>query len=210
MGVFITDHPMIQHKLTVLRKKKTPPKDFRELIVEITTMMAYEATRNFPLEEIEIETPLEKTRVRGRIPSKVCIVPILRAGLSMVDGVLRLFPDAKVGHIGIYRDQDTLKPHEYFCKFPNDLYESEIFLLDPVLATGGSVCASIEFLRAKGAKDTNIRFLCLLSAPEGLDMVNADFPRVSIYTAAIDRALNEKGYIIPGLGDAGDRMFGTK
>lgn len=210
MPVHVTSHPIIQQKLTLLRKKETPPKDFRELVIEITTYMGYEATREFHLSETEIETPLTKVCLKGLIDREIVIIPILRAGLGMVDGILRLFPDAKVGHIGIYREHDTLKPVEYYCKYPENIHKATIFLLDPMLATGGSVCAAIDFMKAKGAREENIKYLCVLAAPEGVSMVEKENPNMDLYVASIDEKLNEKGYILPGLGDAGDRMFGTK
>ncbi|MDQ7821862.1 MAG: uracil phosphoribosyltransferase [Candidatus Eremiobacteraeota bacterium] len=209
MPVHVTSHPMIQHKLTVLRRKETPPKDFRELVVEITTCMAYEATREFHLREVDIETPLMKARLKGVIENGIIIMPILRAGLGMVDGMLRLFPDARVGHIGIYREHDTLKPVEYYCKFPQEMEGDAIFLIDPMLATGGSACAAIEFMKTRGIPGSRIKFLCILAAPEGVAAVEEAHPDVDIYVAAIDSRLNEQAYILPGLGDAGDRMFGT-
>jgi uracil phosphoribosyltransferase len=210
MAVHVTSHPLIQQKLTYLRKKSTTSKDFRELVIEITTYMGYEATRDFQLKEIEVETPLATVRLKGKIDRDIVIIPILRAGLGMVDGIMRLFPNARVGHIGIYREHETLKPIEYYCKYPDDINDSTIFLLDPMLATGGSVCAAIDFVKAKGVKDENIKFLCILAAPEGVSMVEKEHPMVDTYVASIDERLNEQGYILPGLGDAGDRMFGTK
>jgi uracil phosphoribosyltransferase len=210
MPVFLTDHPIIQHKLTILRKKETTPKDFRELVVEITTHMAYEATRNFPLSDLEIETPLTKGVFKTIRGAEFVIIPILRAGLGMVDGILRLFPDARVGHIGIYREHDTLKPVEYYCKFPDKLDGTSLFLLDPMLATGGSACAAIDFIKAKKVPGRDIKFLCILAAPEGIALVKREHPEVELFVASIDKKLNKKGYIVPGLGDAGDRMFGTK
>ncbi|MHC9540454.1 MAG: uracil phosphoribosyltransferase [Vulcanimicrobiota bacterium] len=210
MPVQVTSHPIIQHKLTILRNKETSPKDFRELVVEITTYMGYEATRNFPQTDVEIETPLTKAQCKTISNHDIVIIPILRAGLGMVDGILRLFPNAKVGHIGIYREHDTLKPVEYYCKCPDNIHGASLFLVDPMLATGGSACAAIDFMKAKGVKSSDITFLFILAAPEGVEMVEKEHPDVNFYIASIDKKLNKKGYIIPGLGDAGDRMFGTK
>jgi uracil phosphoribosyltransferase len=210
MPVFVANHPIIQHKLTILRKKDTTPKDFRELVVEITTYMGYEATRNFPLCDMEMETPLAKGVFKTIRGCDIVVIPILRAGLGMIDGMLRLFPDAKVGHIGIYREHDTLKPVEYYCKFPEKLDGTSLFLLDPMLATGGSACAAIDFIKAKKIQGSDIKLLCILAAPEGIALVEREHSDVELYVASIDRKLNKKGYIMPGLGDAGDRMFGTK
>jgi uracil phosphoribosyltransferase len=210
MPVTVTSHPLIQHKLTTLRKKETTPKDFRELVIEITTYMGYEATRNFPQEEVEIETPITKAFCRTISRHEIAIIPILRAGLGMVDGILRLFPNANVGHIGIYREHDTLQPVEYYYKCPDNIHEAAIFIVDPMLATGGSANAAIDFIKARGAKGSEITFLCILAAPEGVESVEKEHPEVNFFVASIDKKLNRKGYIIPGLGDAGDRMFGTK
>ncbi|MFU0824871.1 uracil phosphoribosyltransferase [Clostridium sp.] len=201
-------HPLILHKLSIIRSKETGAKDFRELVEEIAMLMAYEVTRDFPLEEVEIETPICKTKAKMLSGKKVAIVPILRAGLGMVDGMLKLIPAAKVGHIGLYRDEETLKPVEYFCKLPQDINEREIIVTDPMLATGGSAIDAINALKKRGAK--NIRLMCLVSSPNGIKAVMDAHPDVDIYTAAIDERLNEHGYIVPGLGDAGDRLFGTK
>lgn len=207
-NVTIYDHPLIQHKLSILRDKHTSSKDFRELISEIAMLMCYEATRDLPLEEIEIETPICKATVKHLAGKKLAIVPILRAGLGMVDGVRALIPSARVGHIGMYRDEETLQPVEYFCKLPKDITERDVLLLDPMLATGGSGIDAITQLKKRNPR--SIRFLCIIGAPEGIEAVNAAHPDVPIYCAALDGHLNENGYIVPGLGDAGDRIFGTK
>ena len=201
-------HPLILHKLAFIRNKNTGSKDFRELVGEVAMLMAYEVTRDLSLEEVEIETPICKAKCKMLSGKKVAIVPILRAGLGMVDGMLRLIPAAKVGHIGLYRDEKTLKPVEYFCKLPQDIEERDVIVTDPMLATGGSAIDAITLLKKKGAK--NIKLMCLISAPEGIAAVQKCHPDVDIYVAAIDEKLNEKGYIVPGLGDAGDRLFGTK
>ena len=206
--VYIFDHPLIQHKLTHIRKKDTGTKEFRELVDEIATLMAYEATRDLPLEEIEIETPVAKTKAKVLTGKKIGIVPILRAGIGMVDGILRLIPAAKVGHIGLYRDPETLKPVEYYVKLPADVSERDFIVVDPMLATGGSAIAAIDALKKRGAK--HITFMCLIAAPEGLEALQKAHPDVDIYIAALDEKLNEHAYIVPGLGDAGDRLFGTK
>lgn len=206
--VFIMDHPLIQHKVSRLRSSDTGSKEFRELVREISQLMCFEATRDLPLEDYELETPIAKT-IGKRISGKnLSIVPILRAGLGMVDGILDLVPTAKVGHIGIYRDPETLKPVEYYCKLPQDIEERDFFVLDPMLATGGSASAAIQFIKDRGAK--HISFLCLIAAPEGLDTLQKAHPDVNIYVAALDEKLNDHAYIVPGLGDAGDRLFGTK
>ncbi|MHB2016549.1 MAG: uracil phosphoribosyltransferase [Candidatus Xenobia bacterium] len=210
MAFHILDHPLIQHKLTILRQKDTGPKEFRELVEEIAMLMAYEATRHLALEVVEVDTPLMRTRGSSIEGKKIGVVPILRAGLGMVNGILNLIPAAKVGHIGIYRDHETLQPVEYYCKLPEDLAERDILLLDPMLATGGSAAAAIQFLEKRGARAEAIKFLCLLASPEGKATLMKAAPKVEIYTAALDDRLNEKGYILPGLGDAGDRLFGTK
>lgn len=202
------DHPLIQHKLTLIRDKKTGAKDFRELVKEISMLMCYEVTRDLPLEEVEIETPVSKTMSKVISGRKVGIVPILRAGLGMVDGFLNLLPAAKVGHVGLYRDPETLEPVEYYCKLPTDVEERELIVVDPMLATGGSAIAAIQFIKDKGA--TNIKFACLVSCPEGIKAVHDAHPDVDIYAGAIDEKLNDHAYIVPGLGDAGDRLFGTK
>ncbi|MDI3535086.1 MAG: uracil phosphoribosyltransferase [Thermosediminibacterales bacterium] len=206
--VFVFDHPLIQHKLTYIRDKNTGAKEFRELVEEVSMLMAYEVTRNLPLEEVEIQTPLAKAKSKVIAGKKVGIVPILRAGLGMVNGMLQLLPTARVGHIGLYRDPDTLNPVDYYCKLPQDIEERELIILDPMLATGGSASAAISFIKERGGK--NIKLMCLIAAPEGIERVCRDHPDVEIYTAAVDEKLNSHGYIVPGLGDAGDRMYGTK
>ena len=204
----VMDHPLIQHKVGVLRKTTTGSKEFRELVNEIAMLMCYEATRNLKLKEVEVETPLATTKIKQIDGKTLGIVPILRAGLGMVDGMLNLVPTAKVGHIGLYRDPETLNPVEYYCKLPYDASERELFVLDPMLATGGSASAAIQFIKDKGAK--KIHFMCLIAAPEGVKRLQADHEDVEIYIASLDEKLNDHGYIIPGLGDAGDRLFGTK
>lgn len=208
MQVKVIDHPLIQHKLTLIRDIRTGTKDFRELLEEIAMLMAYELTRDLPLAEIEVETPVAKCRAKVLAGKKISVVPILRAGLGMVSGVLRLIPAAKVGHIGVYRDPQTLKPVEYYCKLPPDVSEREVIVIDPMLATGGSSVAAIDMLKRGGARQ--IKLMCLVAAPEGVNVVNDAHPDVEIYTAAVDERLNDHGYIVPGLGDAGDRIFGTK
>ena len=208
MQVKVIDHPLIQHKLTLIRDIRTGTKDFRELLEEIAMLMAYELTRDLPLEEIEVETPVAKCRAKVLAGKKISVVPILRAGLGMVSGVLQLIPAAKVGHIGVYRDPQTLKPVEYYCKLPPDVCEREVIVIDPMLATGGSSVAAIDMLKRGGAKQ--IKLMCLVAAPEGVKVVNDAHPDVEIYTAAVDECLNDHGYIVPGLGDAGDRILGTK
>lgn len=206
--VHVIKHPLVQHKLTMIRDKETGPKDFRDLVEEVSVLMAYEVTRDMPLEEVEVETPIGTMKSHVIAGKKVGIVPILRAGLGMVNGVLRLIPTAKVGHIGLYRDPDTLLPVEYYCKLPTDVEERQIIVLDPMLATGGSAAAAISYLKKRGVH--SIKLMCLLAAPEGIELVQREHPDVDIFTAAIDERLNSEGYIIPGLGDAGDRLFGTK
>lgn len=206
--VYEIRHPLIQHKLSLMRQKDTGTKDFRELLEEIAMLMAYEVTRDLPMEEIDIETPICKCKAKVITGKKLGIVPILRAGLGMVDGVMKLVPAAKVGHIGLYRDPQTLKPVEYYCKLPPDVEERELIVVDPMLATGGSSIAAIEFLKKRGCG--SIKLMCLIGAPEGIKAVQEAHPDVDIYIAAIDEKLNEHGYIVPGLGDAGDRIFGTK
>jgi uracil phosphoribosyltransferase len=206
--VYVFDHPLIQHKLTYIRDKGTGTKDFRELVDEVATLMAYEITRDMPLEEIEIDTPVTKTKAKVLSGKKIGLVPILRAGIGMVDGMRKLIPAAKVGHIGLYRDPETLKPVEYYVKLPSDIEERDFIVVDPMLATGGSAIAAIESLKTRGAK--NIKFMCLIAAPEGVKALEAAHPDVDIYIAALDEKLNDHGYIVPGLGDAGDRLFGTK
>ncbi|HAR87059.1 MULTISPECIES: uracil phosphoribosyltransferase [Clostridium] len=202
------DHPLILHKLAFMRDINTGSKDFRELVEEVAMLMAYEVTRDMQLEEVEIETPIGITKCKVLAGKKMAIVPILRAGLGMVDGMLKLIPAAKVGHIGMYRDEETLMPVEYFCKLPQDIEDRDIIVTDPMLATGGSAIDAINALKKRGAK--NIRLMCLVGAPEGIKAVMEAHPDVDIYLASIDEKLNEHGYIVPGLGDAGDRLFGTK
>jgi uracil phosphoribosyltransferase len=204
----VIDHPLIQHKLTYIRDKHTGTKEFRELVDEVSTLMAFEITRDMPLEEIEIETPVCKAKSKILSGKKIGIVPILRAGLGMVDGVRKLIPAAKVGHVGLYRDPKTLTPVEYYIKLPSDVEERDFIIVDPMLATGGSAVDAIQSLKQRGAK--NIKFMCLIASPEGVEAVQKAHPDVDIYTAALDEKLNEQGYIVPGLGDAGDRLFGTK
>ncbi|MBE5827626.1 MAG: uracil phosphoribosyltransferase [Butyrivibrio sp.] len=206
--VVIMDHPLIQHKIGMIRKTSTGTKDFRQTISEIAMLICYEATRDLQLQDVEIETPICKTTVKQLKGRKLCVVPILRAGLGMVDGMLTLIPAAKVGHIGLYRDPETLKPVEYYCKMPADVSEREIFVVDPMLATGGSSVAAIQMLKDRGCH--NIHFMCIIAAPEGLKAMQEAHPDVDIYVGALDDHLNEHGYIVPGLGDAGDRIFGTK
>lgn len=204
----VVDHPLIQHKLSIMRSVKTGSKDFRQLLDEISLLMGYEITRDFPLEDIEIQTPIAKMTAKTISGKKVAIVPILRAGLGMVDGLVSLIPVAKIGHIGLYRDETTHKPVEYYCKLPLDIDSRIVILCDPMLATGGSSSDAIQMLKNKGCK--YIRLMCLVSSPEGIKKVQEDHPDVDIYTAAVDECLNENAYIVPGLGDAGDRIFGTK
>ncbi len=204
----IIDHPLVQHKLTIMRDKNTGTKDFKELLTEISTLMGYEITRDLPLKDVEIETPICKTTVKMLDGEDIAIVPILRAGLGFVDGMLSLVPNAKVGHIGLYRDPDTHLPVEYYCKLPGDIEKREIFVVDPMLATGGSAVAAIDFIKQRGGRSIN--FLCLIAAPEGIAALQEAHPDVNIYIAAKDECLNENAYIVPGLGDAGDRLYGTK
>ena len=204
----VLDHPLIQHKLSLIRDEKTGSKEFRELVEEVAMLMAYEVTRDFPLQEIEVKTPVALAKTKVLAGRKVGLVPILRAGLGMVDGMLRLIPAAKVGHVGLYRDPKTLLPVEYYCKLPSDIAERDLIVIDPMLATGGSASAAIMFLKDRGAK--NIKLMCLIAAPEGILAVQTAHPDVDIFVAAVDDCLNDHGYIIPGLGDAGDRLFGTK
>ncbi len=206
--VFEMDHPLIQHKLSVIRDISTGSKEFRELVKEVSMLMAYEVTREIPLEEIEIETPITKMTGKTIAGRKQGIIPILRAGLGMVDGFLNLLPTAKVGHVGLYRDPETLQPVEYYCKLPSDIEERDLYVLDPMLATGGSANAAITFLKDRGAK--SIKFVCLLGCPEGIKAIQNAHPDVDVYVAKIDEKLNDHAYIVPGLGDAGDRLFGTK
>ena len=206
-NVHILDHPLIQHKLTIIRDKETGTKIFREVVNEIARLMAYEVSRQMPLEDVEIETPLAKTTQKRLAGKKVVIVPILRAGLGMVDGMLDLIPAAKVGHMGVYRDEESKKPVEYFCKIPQDIASRQLLVVDPMLATGGSAIATIEALKSRGGKD--IKLVVLVAAPEGIKELQAEHPDVDIFTAAVDDKLNDNAYIEPGLGDAGDRLFGT-
>ncbi|HOM03528.1 MAG TPA: uracil phosphoribosyltransferase [Acetivibrio sp.] len=207
-NVFVMEHPLIQHKISLLRDKNTQTKEFRELVSEISMLMGYEVTRNMPLKEVEIETPVGVAKAKIISGKKLGFVPILRAGLGMVDGMLKLLPMARVGHIGLYRDPETLQPVEYYCKLPSDIAEREIVVLDPMLATGGSASAAIKYLKEKGV--TGIKLVCLIASSDGIKRINEDHPDVLIYCAAVDDKLNDHGYIIPGLGDAGDRLFGTK
>ena len=206
--VHIFDHPLIQHKLSILRDENTGVKEFREVVSEIATLMCYEATRDLPTEEVEIKTPVATAKFRTLAGKKLAIVPILRAGLGMVDGILTLVPSAKVGHIGLYRDPETLEPVEYYCKMPSDISERDVIVLDPMLATGGSASAAIQFMKNYEVK--HIKLMNIIAAPEGVARVRKDHPDVEIYCAALDEKLNDHGYIVPGLGDAGDRIFGTK
>ena len=206
--VYVFDHPLIQHKLTYIRDKNTGTKEFRELVDEVATLMAFEITRDLPLEEIEVETPVTTAKTKVLAGKKIAIVPILRAGIGMVDGVLKLIPAAKVGHIGLYRDPQTLKPVEYYAKLPADVEERDFIIVDPMLATGGSAIEAINSLKKRGAK--SIKFMCLIAAPEGVEAIQKLHDDVDIYIAALDEKLNDHGYIVPGLGDAGDRLFGTK
>lgn len=204
----ILNHPLIQHKISIMRDKNTGSKDFRELAEEVATLMCYEATRDLPLKEVEVETPVCKCKTKMLAGRKLAIVPILRAGLGMVDGMLSLIPAAKVGHIGLYRDEETAKPIEYFCKLPVDISEREVIVVDPMLATGGSAIDAVSMIKKRGV--TNIKFVCIIAAPEGLEAFGKVHPDVKVYAGVLDDHLNEKNYIVPGLGDAGDRIFGTK
>ncbi|HEY4551609.1 MAG TPA: uracil phosphoribosyltransferase [Bacillaceae bacterium] len=206
--VHVFDHPLIQHKLTYIRDKNTGTKEFRELVDEVATLMAYEITRDMPLQEIVVDTPVSSVKTKILSGKKIGIVPILRAGIGMVDGILNLIPAARVGHIGLYRDPKTLKPVEYYVKLPKDVEERDFILVDPMLATGGSAVEAVNSLKKRGAK--HIKFMCLIAAPEGVEALSEAHPDVDIYIAGLDEKLNEKGYIVPGLGDAGDRLFGTK
>lgn len=207
-NVIIMDHPLIQHKMSIIRDKHTGSKEFRELVKEISVLLAYEVTRTLTLVDMIIETPICEMDAKVLSGMKQAIVPILRAGLGMVDGFLNLLPTARVGHVGLYRDPDTLKPVEYYCKLPNDIEKREVYVLDPMLATGGSAIAAIQFLKDRGAK--SIRFVCLIACPEGINALREGHPDVDIYVASVDEKLNDHAYIVPGLGDAGDRLFGTK
>ena len=206
--ITIMEHPLIQHKIGWLRKTDTGSRDFREMVGEIAMLLCHEATRNLELEDVEIETPICTTTVKALKGKKLAVVPILRAGLGMVDGMLAMIPAAKVGHIGLYRDPETLEPVEYYCKLPEDCSEREVFVVDPMLATGGSAVAAIKMLKDKGVR--NIHFLCIIAAPEGVEAMKEDHPDVDVYIGSLDEGLNSHGYIVPGLGDAGDRIFGTK
>ena len=209
MGKFqVIDHPLIQHKLTMIREKNCGTKVFREVVNEIAMLMAYEVSRDMPLEDVVIETPMGKSTQKTLSGKKVAIIPILRAGIGMVDGILELIPAAKVGHVGLYRDEETLQPHEYFVKLPEDIASRQLSVVAPMLATGGSAIMAIDSLQERGA--SNIKFVCLVAVPEGVKALQEAHPDVDIYTAALDERLNEDGYIVPGLGDAGDRLFGTK
>ena len=206
--VHILDHPLLQHKLSILRDEKTGVKEFREIVGEVATLMCYEATRDLPLQDVPVQTPVARAVTRQIAGKKLAIVPVLRAGLGMVDGILTLIPSAKVGHIGLYRDPETLAPVEYYCKMPNDIAERDVIVLDPMLATGGSAVAAIHFMKNYGCK--HIKLMNILAAPEGIKAVREAHPDVDIYVAGVDEKLNDHGYIVPGLGDAGDRIFGTK
>jgi len=206
--VHVFDHPLILHKLHVLRDKNTPVKEFRELISEIAMLMCYEATRDLPVEDVEVETPVAVAKCKRLAGKKVAIVPILRAGLGMVDGMVSMIPNAKVGHIGLFRDPETLEPVKYYFKMPPDIQERDVIVVDPMLATGGSASASLSFLKEAGAK--HIKLMCIIGCPEGVERIQKEHPDVDIYVAGLDERLNDHGYIVPGLGDAGDRIFGTK
>lgn len=209
MGKFqVLDHPLIQHKLSIIRDKNCGTREFRQCVNEIAELMVYEVSRDMPLEDVEVETPITKATTKRLAGKKVVVVPILRAGIGMVDGILELIPAAKVGHIGMYRDEETLQPHEYFVKMPDDLENREMIIVDPMLATGGSAIMAVDALKKRGAK--SIKFVCLVAAPEGVKAFRKAHPDVDIYSASLDEYLNEDGYIVPGLGDAGDRLFGTK
>ena len=207
-NVHILDHPLIRHKLAIIRDKNTNTKQFREIIGELATLMAYESFKDVPTQEIEVETPLEKTKQTVVKENSIAIVPILRAGLGMVDGILTLFPAAKVGHIGLYRDEETLEPQEYYCKLPKGIENKVVMVVDPMLATGGSACDAIKLLKKRGCN--RIKLMSIIAAPVGVEKVATAYPEVEIYVSTLDRCLNENGYILPGLGDAGDRIFGTK
>ncbi len=207
-NLYILDHPLLQHKLTILRDKNTSVKEFREIVSEIANLMCYEATRDMPVETVEVETPIATAKVKRIAGKKMAVVPILRAGLGMVDGILKLIPSVKVGHIGLYRDPETLEPVQYYCKLPNDIAERDVIVLDPMLATGGSAAAAITFLKDYDCK--HIKLMSIIAAPEGIKRVREEHPNVDIFVSAVDERLNDHGYIVPGLGDAGDRIFGTK
>ena len=206
--VVVMDHPLIAHKIGIIRKKETGTREFRDMVSEIGALITYEATKDLKLQDVEIETPICKTTVKELAGKKLAVIPILRAGLGMVEGVLTMIPSAKVGHIGLYRNEETLEPVEYYCKIPKDCRERDVFVVDPMLATGGSAIAAIQMLKNRGVK--NMRFLCVIAAPEGVKKLQEAHPDVDIYIGALDEHLNENGYIVPGLGDAGDRIFGTK
>ncbi len=206
--IFIADHPLVKHKISHLRDKKTGTKEFKELVSEIATLLCYEATRDLPVTNVEVETPITTTSVPVLSGRKLALVPILRAGLGMVDGMLTLLPAAKIGHIGLYRNEETLQPVEYYCKLPADIHEREVIVLDPMLATGGSAVDAITMIKKRGAK--HIKFICIIAAPQGLAKLQEVHPDVDVYIGQMDEKLNENGYIVPGLGDAGDRIFGTK
>ncbi len=206
--VTVYDHPLVQHKVAMIRDKNTSTKDFRELVEEIAMLMAYEATRDLPLVEVDVETPIQKCKANVVAGRSIGVVPILRAGLGMVNGIINLVPNAKIGHVGLYRDPETLKPVEYYCKLPTDATERDFIVVDPMLATGGSAISAIQFIKDRGVK--NIKFMCLIAAPEGVKALSEAHPDVDIFIAALDEKLNDHAYIIPGLGDAGDRLFGTK
>ena len=206
--VYVMDHPLIQHKVGIIRREEVGSKDFRQMISEIAMLMCYESTRNLKLQDVKIKTPICETTVKELAGKKLAVVPILRAGLGMVEGMLAMIPAAKVGHIGLYRDPETLEPVEYYCKLPSDCNEREVYVVDPMLATGGSCVAAIQMLKEKGVK--NIHFMCIIASPEGVERLQKEHPDVDIYLAALDEKLNDHGYIVPGLGDAGDRIFGTK
>ncbi|MBQ6809308.1 MAG: uracil phosphoribosyltransferase [Clostridia bacterium] len=208
MKVNVTNHPLIQHKISIMRNVDTGSKEFRELASEISMLMCYEVTRELPLKEVDIQTPVAMTKGKMLAGKKMAVIPILRAGLGMVDGIVNLIPAIKIGHIGLYRDPETLNPVEYYCKLPSDISERDVLLVDPMLATGGSASAAIQFLKNYGVK--NIKSVHLIAAPEGVERLNEDHPDVEVYCAALDEKLNDHGYIVPGLGDAGDRIFGTK
>lgn len=206
--VLVMEHPLIQHKVGIIRREEIGSKDFRQMISEIAMLMCYESTRNLKLQDVKIKTPICETTVKELAGKKLAVVPILRAGLGMVEGMLAMIPAAKVGHIGLYRDPETLEPVEYYCKLPSDCDEREVYVVDPMLATGGSCVAAIQMLKEKGVK--NIHFMCIIASPEGVERLQKEHPDVDIYIAALDEKLNDHGYIVPGLGDAGDRIFGTK
>jgi uracil phosphoribosyltransferase len=207
-NIHILNHPLLQHKLTILRNENTSTKDFRELVSEIAMLMTYEATRDLPLEDITVKTPISTDTFKTLSGKKIAIVPILRAGLGMVDGVLKMIPAARVGHIGLFRDPKTLEPVKYYCKMPPDIADRDVLIVDPMLATGGSACAAISFMKDYGCR--HIKMMNILAAPEGIERVQREYPDAELYIAGLDKRLNENGYIVPGLGDAGDRIFGTK